>query len=102
MPNSKMPRWLDNCLVVVCLLQYFDLHLRTIPAASITRELPFIPVPCQIGGPSSRSPRQCKCGHEVQVQSAKWCMVHAFDGARAFECLRRISNCAAQLDSPVL
>lgn len=80
--NSKILRWFYNVSDITLICCVFDVvflhhYLIVIYKQSLLQARPtsclFIPVPCQIGGgPSSRSPRQCKCGHQLQKCMAKW------------------------------
>ena len=86
------------------MLQYFHLHLPTVvPATSITSKpsQAFYPCPLPDWGPSSRFPRQCTEVMKCKVQSG-WYMVHAFNGARAFECLDEYQTVLPSSTRPLL
>jgi len=93
--DAQLQKCPDGWIIIICgggvvLLQYFDLHLQYcgIPAASITSKLPFHPCSLPRLGTQLPFPPPMQCSHESASSGPKWkwCMVHAFDGARAFEC----------------
>lgn len=90
--NSKMPRWLDNVCVVLFLLQYFDLHLQSIPACKHHRRAALLSLyPARLGDPAPVPPANASA--VIKCSSPRFRRRPRFSDCQ---------NCVAQLDSPVL
>lgn len=101
MPNSKTPRGLDN-VRWCCLLQYFVSFIYSSPCCcgKHHQQASTHPCPCQIGDPAPVPPANAVAVMKCRCKSGAWPTLSTPPAVLSASC--QISDCAAQLDSPVV